>query len=245
MSRLVEAGHLEEGKHSTPELSSMAVFDGKCARSYLDSEQDVAYLPYGLDILENLGKLVLPTLGQRLAAEINALNTDTTAFADFPADTAVGKLIAGLNSASDPVRITKLGTLSPAETARIAVLGKLLSRASRKRRPMPPLLAQRLKGLVCKIDLAFVSVDDASVTRLGAVDASAQAAASAESAAAAAFQSSEALLAGTGGQAWKLLFDAARRYSIESATRRKHSRTSPRSKVSLCQARLTRIPRRG
>lgn len=32
-------------------LSSISVFDSRCARSYLTAEQDVAYLPYGLDIV--------------------------------------------------------------------------------------------------------------------------------------------------------------------------------------------------
>jgi hypothetical protein len=31
------------------ELSTISVFDCRCARAYLDTEQDAAYLPYGLD----------------------------------------------------------------------------------------------------------------------------------------------------------------------------------------------------
>ena len=78
---------------SPDELSSIAVFDGRCARAYLD-EQDVAYLPYGLDIVENLGQRVMPELTQRLNAEISSTNTDISPFIDLQGDTTVGKLIS-------------------------------------------------------------------------------------------------------------------------------------------------------
>jgi hypothetical protein len=42
------------GNAAAPTLSSLAVFDSRCARSYLDEEGDYAYVPYGLDILEGL-----------------------------------------------------------------------------------------------------------------------------------------------------------------------------------------------
>ena len=43
-------------------LSSISVFDSRCARSYLTAEQDVAYLPYGLDIVENMARDVIPEI---------------------------------------------------------------------------------------------------------------------------------------------------------------------------------------
>ena len=61
------------------ELSTIAVFDTRCARAYLDTEQEVAYLPYGLDIVENLGQHVLPNLSERIDAEIAGVNTDSSA----------------------------------------------------------------------------------------------------------------------------------------------------------------------
>ena len=45
----------EDGKPGAELLSSFAVFDSRCARSYLDHEGDFAYVPYGLDILEGFG----------------------------------------------------------------------------------------------------------------------------------------------------------------------------------------------
>jgi hypothetical protein len=45
-----------DGKTSPPELSSIGIFDSRCARAYLDSEDDFSYVPYGLDVFEGLAK---------------------------------------------------------------------------------------------------------------------------------------------------------------------------------------------
>ncbi len=45
------------GKVAPPELSSIWIFDSRCARAYLDREDDFSYVPYGLDIFEGLAKM--------------------------------------------------------------------------------------------------------------------------------------------------------------------------------------------
>ena len=49
--------HWTDGKAAPPELSSFAIFDSRCARAYLDSEDDFSYVPYGLDVFEGLAKV--------------------------------------------------------------------------------------------------------------------------------------------------------------------------------------------
>ena len=60
-------------------------------------------------------------------AEIEAINTDVTAFADLLGDTSVGKTIASLSAISDPQKITDLATLKNAETTRLTELDKTLA----------------------------------------------------------------------------------------------------------------------
>jgi len=62
----------ERGRSAPDALSMISVFDQRCARSYLTAEQDVAYLPYGLDIVESLAKKVIPELTRRLNSEISS-----------------------------------------------------------------------------------------------------------------------------------------------------------------------------
>lgn len=203
---------------SPDELSSIAVFDGRCARAYLNDEQDVAYLPYGLDIVESLGQRVLPVLSQRLNAEIAAVNADTTPFTDLVGETVVGKLVRSLSASTDPLTVASLATLSADETTRLADLDKTL--AEQDPLAKAKLLrqsAQRIEGLASRIDAAVAWVADAAVEKLKSIDAEAEAATAAASAAAVRFRAADALLPGTGEVAWKALFDAARRFATEHA----------------------------
>jgi energy-coupling factor transporter ATP-binding protein EcfA2 len=200
------------------ELSTIAVFDGKCARAYLDTEQDVAYLPYGLDIVENLGRRVLPELTQRLNSEIGMVNTDTSPFADLLGDTAVGKIITSLSAATDSQKVTTLATLTDDETNRLTALDKTLAESDPKTKAKAlRLSAQRIDGLISRIDSANAWVNDAAIAKIVAYDAEAEAAFKAEAVAATNFRAGEPLLSGTGEQVWKNLFEAARRFSTEIA----------------------------
>jgi len=114
-------------------LSSISVFDSRCARSYLTAEQDVAYLPYGLDIVENMARDVIPELDQRLSAEISAIDTNIYAFNHLVGETKVGALISKLSAGTNPKTVETLGTLSEEEENRIDALSKALAEAD----PMP------------------------------------------------------------------------------------------------------------
>jgi len=208
----------KRGETPPDELSTISVFDGRCARAYLDSEQDAAYLPYGLDIVENLGQRVLPELTKRLDVEIAAINTDTMPFDDLLGDTNVGETIASLSAISDPQKIKDLATLTNAEITRLTELDKTLAESDpRTKSKALQLSAQRIDGLISRIDTAITWVNDAAVEKLKACDVEAEKASNAEVVAAAGFRADGLLLPGTGEQAWKSLFEAARRFSTEIA----------------------------
>lgn len=203
---------------SPDELSSIAVFDGKCARAYLDDEQDVAYLPYGLDIVENLGQRVLPELSRRLNADIAAVNIDSAPFADLRGETVVGKLVMALSASTDPLKVTALATLSAEETTRLAELDKTLAEQDPlAKAKLLRQAAQRIDALVTRIDGAVAWAADPAVEKLKLIDSEAEAATAVASAAAARFRAADALLPGTGEAAWKTLVDAARHFSTEQA----------------------------
>ncbi len=206
------------GEIPPDELSTISVFDGRCARAYLDTEQDAAYLPYGLDIVESLGQRVLPELTKRLNAEVETINTDTTSFADLAGDTAVGKTIASLSAISDPQKIMDLATLTNAEITRLTELDKTLAESDpRAKSKALQLSAQRIDGLISRIDTAITWVNDVAKEKLKACDDEAEKASKAEVVAAAGFRADELLVPGTGEQVWKNLFEAARRFSTEIA----------------------------
>ena len=224
------AGASEEiawSRDSTPpnRLATVSVFDSKCARSYITAEQDVAYLPYGLDIVENLANLVLPKLSEMLEAEIAGINVDTLPFEHLIGKTKVGEAIENLSVKSDSDAITSLGTLTEHYTKRIADLKKALkeanplTKAEEFRRS-----AIRLKTYADKLARPLVWVSAEAAEKLKGIAEEWQVAEAAETEAAESLRSGEELLPGTGDQAWKLLFEAARRYSTEAAYSARSSR---------------------
>ena len=110
-------------------LSTIAVFDSRCARSYLTAEHDVAYLPYGLDIVENLANKVLPELKQRLDEEIARIDIDAKPFDHLRGDSEVGRQIENLTEKSDPAAIKALGTLTEEEITDLTELNTALLEA--------------------------------------------------------------------------------------------------------------------
>ncbi|MCZ6804967.1 MAG: AAA family ATPase [Proteobacteria bacterium] len=200
------------------ELSTIAVFDSRCARSYLTAEQDVAYLPYGLDIVENLANKVLPELTRRLDGEIAGINIDTKPFEHLHGDTAVGKQIEGISKNSVAAKIKTLGTLTEDESKRLIELEKALA----EKDPMVKakeleLSASRLKELGKKVVKPLKWVSNNAVKKLQKLDVAKSAAEEAEKKAAETLQAGETLLPGTGEKIWKTLFDSARKYSTEVA----------------------------
>lgn len=200
------------------QLSTIGVFDSKCARSYLTAENDVAYLPYGLDIVENLANQVLPELSRMLKEEIDAIDIDKQPYENLLGETEVGKHIEVLAASSDAAAIKSLGTLSKEDTQRLDELIRALAVAD----PMAKanelrLSATRLKSFAEKIVNPLAWVSDGAVEKLKKLDEANTTAEAAEAKAAQALQAGEDLLPGTGAQVWKLLFDVARRYSTEVA----------------------------
>lgn len=204
--------------NSPDELATIAVFDSHCARAYLTAEQDVAYLPYGLDIVENLANKVLPELKNRLDEEIDGINIDRQPFNHLLGDTEVGKLISDLNDKTDPAKIKAVGTLLDKDLKRIDELDQALAVPDpRAKAKELRLSAGRLKALVSRIDFALTWVSDDAIYKFRKISEKTVAVNQAEKKTAEMLQSGEKLLPGTGEQVWKALFDSARKFSTDVA----------------------------
>ncbi len=230
----------QRGEVAPDVLSMISVFDSRCARSYLTAEQDVAYLPYGLDIVENLARAVIPELEQRLNSDILSIDTSTTVFDHLLGETEVGRQISELNEKTDREVITKLSTLSESEIDRIPELTQALTesdpiaKADELKR-----FVSRLKDLAKNINDVALWVSDNAVQKLNTLDNEFIAAETAEKSAAKALRANETLLPGTGEELWKVMFEAARRYSTEIACREHvFPHTNEDAVCPLCQTLL-------
>ena len=204
------------GKTSPPELSSLAIFDSHCARAYLDSEDDFSYVPYGLDVFEGLAK-ICQQLKALIEAEHAQSAADLSAFSPLQGDTAVGRLIASLTAKTTTAQIDALAILTPEELARHAELNKSLKEDNPKEKASHLLLrARRVAAIAANATAKGALVDQAVVAKLRGLADSYRVAQAAAALAAKQFKEGENLLPGTGGEGWRELFDAARKFALES-----------------------------
>ena len=209
--------HWKHNSDAPPELSSVAVFDSHCARAFLD-EGEAAYVPYGLDILENIASQVFRKLLDRLNAEISTVDVDSSPFQDFPKESKVGKIVAQLSETTDTEELRKLAEMSEAEQKRLGELEAVTKEADPAKKAKDlGLLEKRLTGLADRITAAAAMVDNNAIEKLKLLDEETEAAINAEKVAAESLSNDSQLLPGTGGSAWRSLFDAARRFSEEKA----------------------------
>lgn len=109
---IAQDAHWTHGKAAPVALSSFAIFDSRCARSYLDGEDDFSYVPYGLDVFVGLAK-ACKQLKASIETEHAQFAADLTAFVPLQGDTLVGKLIASLSAKTTTAQIDSLATLTP------------------------------------------------------------------------------------------------------------------------------------
>ena len=225
----------EDGKVAPEVLSEFAVFDSRCARSYLDSEGDYAYVPYGLDILEGLAD-VCKKLKAKIDAEYTQSTVDDTAYRDLVGETKVGKLISALSAKTKPEQVIALATITEVEKARHTELEKSLREGTPKEKAAQlRLRARRIAKVVKSATEKQLIVDDAAFEKLRKLVEANDTAQEAAQLAAKKFNDEGGLLPGTGSKAWKDLFEAARRFAVEAYQEKTFPDLGPDSQCPLCQ----------
>jgi hypothetical protein len=227
-----------DGAAAPSELSTIAIFDSRCARAYLDDEDDFAYVPYGLDILQGLAQ-ACSQLDTLVRAELSRNIPDPSSFDDLAGKgTTVSNLIGGLSAKTKPERVEALAKLGTKELARRDALEQNLkaddplAKAAQLR-----LLANRISKLSQTAEEKFRLVDGQPVARLEALAEAHQQARNAAKLAAQAFQNDSTFLPGTGGEVWKRLFESARSF-YRQALPHEISAYTPETPCALCQQSL-------
>ncbi|MGH1540668.1 MAG: AAA family ATPase [Arenicella sp.] len=218
--------------NSDNDLSKISVFDSSCARAYLTKEQDVAYLPYGLDIVENLANIIIPQLSKKLEQEIQLASSNIHNFDLLKGETAVGKIFNNLNENTDEEALKKLGTLNTNETERLQELNRILNTSD------PLSVANNLKAearriisLSDKLEEPIKWVKQSAIEKLRELINKKELAENSEHQVIQALHNNEALLPDTGGEIWKAMFEAARSYSLHINPDSKF----PNNTCMLCQ----------
>lgn len=197
-------------------LSSVAVFDSRCERVYINEKNNHTYVPYGLGSIEKLARLC-DEFRLKVQNEIKGISIDAFEFKDLESDTPVGNLIRSLTPKTSVEEIEKLANLTEDEIRRIDEIKKNLSSSDPKAR------IQQLSKWKLRLNSTISKVEEAEkyflveiVNRFVQVLEEYEVAEQALTLASQALHNDEQL-PGVGSGPWKLLFDAAKKYSEEIA----------------------------
>lgn len=227
--------HWTDGKTSPAELSSIAIFDSRCARAYVDNQGDFSYVPYGLDILEGLAK-VCTWLKERIQQEQRTSKPNVEPFARLAlSPTKAGLLAKGLSGKTRKEDIESLATLLDQDLAQFESLTKTLGEADPKRRATElRVRATRVDALVRRLDAAVGIVVQTKIEGLRTlIDKSNQAKGVAQTVAQR-FKEMDTL-EGTGDDPWLEMFRAARQFCATSHAVHDFPRLAHDSRCPLCQ----------
>ncbi|MFA4824792.1 MAG: AAA family ATPase [Methanoregula sp.] len=229
-----------DGKPAPELLSTIAIFDHYCARAYLDKEGDFSYIPYGFDIFDGLVK-ICDTLKLKISNEIDQNVPDVESLSELSGSTSVGCLVENLSSATENKQVEKLATLAPEEIAQHGRLFKNIHEIDPKGKANQlRIKCRRINRLLEIINEKTIAVNDTNLAHLEKFDKDYLAAHLAAEIAANNFKITGDYLPGTGGEAWRELFDAARKFSKEAYPDKLFPHIEDGAKCPLCQQLLER-----
>ena len=200
-------------------IPGVAVFDSRCSSIYVDKDNEVDFLPGGLDVFERLVKLQ-KLLQTRVEYELTDLADRPAIFTTIPVETVSGRFLQSLEASTEESTVEK-GLEFSVDSAT-----SLVEQRRRLAELTAPDLVSKVEALRLRVNrverhrkrlldgLNSVSRGRATeLTRLQAELANLEFAT--KSAADISF--AEGFLPGTGNGVWKLLFEAAERFAVEYA----------------------------
>jgi energy-coupling factor transporter ATP-binding protein EcfA2 len=197
------------------------VFDTQCAAVYLTEKTDVAFRPFGLDLFDKLVK-TCKAIRVKLEGEQRALASSalTVIQTQIPQGTAVAKFLANISSLTKSDAVLALASLSADEEARIALLEKSLldlqANDPDKLIKQLTLRVGRLQTLVRHLkEMEAVLSCEAVAAVFNARTEGRRKREEAKRLREATFP--EGMLAGTGSDLWKALWESAHQFSQELA----------------------------
>ena len=199
-------------------LSSVSVFDNRAANIYVDGENDVAYTPFPMRVLEQLAGACL-VIRKRIDTEIRELQQKTPEAITAPKchlETAVGKLIAGLNGETKEQQVRDLANLGEKGRERLKTLRVDLENDPAKAAGQVVALRNRLGVVTTPLETLQEAVGDEQVRLLKGLYQTYRMAQDAASAAAAG-RFADDPLSDIGSSVWRKLWEAARCYSEQQA----------------------------
>ncbi|MCC6526979.1 MAG: hypothetical protein IT373_30310 [Polyangiaceae bacterium] len=226
----------------TDDLAAVGFYDEACGDKYLTTDTEISYRPSCLSLLDGLVRAcdgVRALLDRRLGEN----GRRAVRLPDLRTDTAAGRFLAGLSSASSTDELDEIcraGATATTECPRLAAEeARLLSLDPARERARLIAHAGRLEHLAVHLEAAAAAVAPGVEAEMASLHGALRAAEAATAVASAAAFGAEPL-SGVGSSPWRLLWDAARRYAAEGAALdADFPDTSQGARCVLCQQELS------
>ncbi|GFZ82803.1 AAA family ATPase [Nesterenkonia alkaliphila] len=201
-----------------PELLKMSFYDEHCGEEYLTKESTISYRPSALTLLDGLIQ-VCDEVRSEIATRIKANEAKALAL-DLPPTTTAGAFLSTLTEVMTTTQVEAATALAEGTNERLAEVlkeeARLAATDPQKEKTRLTTLANEVKTLGNDLArLLDVLGTEKTTARAELRVASAAARAAASVAAASSFEDEP--LAGVGSETWRLLWSAARNYSIAEA----------------------------
>lgn len=222
-------------------LSAVNVFDRECAIVHVREKNEVAFRPFGLDIPDGLAE-ACQAVKAALSAEQATLEAARDPVFSKPVwspTTEVGKILSALSATTKLDRLEVLAKVSEAEHERHRRLSEDLAKDPIRASSEQTIYADQLRALAALVAEAETLGSDNAIAELRELATEAKSKRSAAKIVAdKAFAASG--LPGVGGQAWRALWESARRYSAEVAYPGRHfPACEPVDACVVCQQLMT------
>jgi hypothetical protein len=224
-----------------PALATVHIFDSRTARIQLTEKNDVKYVPSGLDIFDKLAVIfnsVRDDLRRQIATTNSQLTDFNLIFSDY-VDTEAYELVTNLSVASKVEKLRSVTGLSDAETTELSELKKDVRNKETnhpsKRQDLLKLKRERYIKLHNLINAFQRKLSQSTLKEVQTLkDTMIAASKAAETAKKKKFD--EKHLPGTGGAHWKILWEAAKDFSVHQAYKNHgFPHTGEKSVCVLCQ----------
>ncbi len=220
-------------------LSAVSVFDSDCAATHISKENDVAFRPSGLDIPDALAD-ACKRVKDALVAEQKQLESAKNTLlinSSWKGTTTVGKELATLKHDTDLEKLRTLATLTEDDSTRLDTLKANLAKDPTKAAAEQKSKADNIKRALDATNSIESAINDNELKLVFENDRSAKAKRDAARAAAENAFSTEQLK-DVGADAWRAMWEAARRYSTQAYPNHPFPATQEDALCVLCQQSL-------
>jgi hypothetical protein len=231
----------KDGGAPDSNLGRILFFDGHCAEHYVHEDGGTSFSPSGLDVLTKLTR-ICDSLRERITKRIRSTQelVDSLKKAwPLHEGTKVSTFLQNLSAASDEAKVGALSKWDDAASTRLETVRTLLAVNALQQSAATKASSNRLLAFREKLSKQLLAVGKQKLIDLQRIHSELLAAETA-SALASQQQFESGFLAGTGGDSWKLMWEAARRFSIQEAyPNEPYPKLGTDALCVLCQTPLT------